>query len=116
VTDIVTARTHALPWLYPVAAAGLPTLTDKGYEGAGIGIIVPCKGTNLNADAVSRNAARVPGRLPHLKGAPWFWTDTTFDKPYHPRSGAPFTVTSQPTDESPRLSLGPTHLCEGVTS
>ena len=57
VNDIITARTHVLPWLYPAAAAGLPTLCDKGYEGAGIGIIVPFKGTNLNADAVSRNAA-----------------------------------------------------------
>ena len=57
VNDIVAARAHALPLLYPAAAAGLPTLTDKGYEGAGIGIIVPFKGTNLNPDAVSRNAA-----------------------------------------------------------
>lgn len=56
VNDIVTARTHVLPWLYPAAAAGLPTLTDKGYEGAGIGILMPFKGPNLNADAVSRNA------------------------------------------------------------
>lgn len=55
--DIVAARAHVLPLLYPAAAAGLPTLTDKGYEGAGIGIIVPFKGTNLNPNAVSRNAA-----------------------------------------------------------
>lgn len=26
-------------------------LTDKGYQGAEIGILVPFKGTNLNADA-----------------------------------------------------------------
>jgi len=64
VNDIVTARTHVLPWLYPAAAAGLPTLTDKGYEGAGIGIIVPFKGTNLNTDAVSRNAMSNALRAP----------------------------------------------------
>ena len=38
--DITAARAHALPALYPAAAAGLPTLTDKGYTGAGIGIQV----------------------------------------------------------------------------
>ena len=31
--DITAARIHALPALYPAAAAGLPTLTDKGYTG-----------------------------------------------------------------------------------
>ena len=54
--DITAARAHVLPFLYPAATAGLPTLTDKGYQGAGIGILVPFKGTNLNADAVTRNA------------------------------------------------------------
>jgi hypothetical protein len=32
------------------AARGLPTLTDKGYAGAGIGIIVPAKGADLATD------------------------------------------------------------------
>ena len=41
--DITAAREHALPALYPAAAAGLPTLTDT-YPGAGIGIMVPLKG------------------------------------------------------------------------
>ena len=45
--DITAARSHALPALYPAAAAGLPTLTDKGYVGAGIGIILPTKGRDL---------------------------------------------------------------------
>lgn len=45
--DITAARTHVLPALYPAAAAGLPTLTDKGYTGAGIGIQVPLKGNKL---------------------------------------------------------------------
>lgn len=54
--DITAAREHALPALYPAAACGLPTLTDKGYEGAGIGIIVPTKGRNLAPDNQARNA------------------------------------------------------------
>ena len=57
VHDITAARAHALPALYPAAAAGLPTLTDKGYVGAGIGIIVPHKGHNLDPSTRSRNLA-----------------------------------------------------------
>ena len=53
--DITAARIHALPALYPAAAAGLPTLTDKGYVGAGIGIQVPTKGHNLHRDHQTRN-------------------------------------------------------------
>ena len=53
--DITAARLHALPALYPTAAAGLPTLTDKGYAGAGIGIQVPTKGHALCADNRARN-------------------------------------------------------------
>lgn len=55
VNDIVAARTHALPLLYPAAAAGIPTLTDKGYQGAGIGILVPFKGHDLHVDDRARN-------------------------------------------------------------
>ena len=54
--DITTARAHVLPALYPAAAAGLPTLTDKGYLGAGIGIQVPTKGRNLHPNNETRNA------------------------------------------------------------
>jgi hypothetical protein len=54
--DITAARAHALPALYPAAAAGLPTLTDKGYTGAGAGIYVPTKGGDkLDPDARTRN-------------------------------------------------------------
>lgn len=53
--DLTAARNHALPALYAAAAAGLPTLTDKGYIGAGIGIQVPTKGKNLHPDAQTRN-------------------------------------------------------------
>jgi hypothetical protein len=45
--DIIAARTHTPPALCPAAARGLPTLTDKGYTGAGIGIVIPTKGANL---------------------------------------------------------------------
>jgi hypothetical protein len=54
--DITAARVHALPALYPAAARGLPTLTDKGYNGAGIGIHVPTKGRNLHTDNQAHNA------------------------------------------------------------
>lgn len=53
--DLTAARTHALPALYPTAAAGLVTLTDKGYTGAGIGIHVPTKGHHLTADHQTQN-------------------------------------------------------------
>jgi len=43
VHDITAARAHALPALYRAAAAGLPTLADPGYEGAGIGIRIPVR-------------------------------------------------------------------------
>lgn len=43
VPDITAARIHALPALYKAAAGGLPTLADKGYIGAGIGILVPVR-------------------------------------------------------------------------
>jgi hypothetical protein len=41
--DITAARIHALPALYEAAAEGLPTLADKGYIGAGMGILVPVR-------------------------------------------------------------------------
>jgi hypothetical protein len=50
VHDLTAARRHVLPFLYPLAAReGIVTLTDKGYQGAGIGVIVPFKGANLRA-------------------------------------------------------------------
>ncbi|MFF3654808.1 transposase family protein [Streptomyces olivochromogenes] len=41
--DITAARIHALPALYKAAAEGLPTLADKGYIGAGVGIHIPTR-------------------------------------------------------------------------
>ncbi len=55
VHDIVAARTHCLPALYAAAAADLPSLTDKGYQGAGIGVHSPVKGHNLHVSNASYN-------------------------------------------------------------
>ncbi|MFF5185713.1 transposase family protein [Streptomyces sp. NPDC000345] len=60
--DITAARLHLLPALYKAAAEGLPTLADKGYLGAGIGILVPArrpKGQSeqaLHPDTRTRNS------------------------------------------------------------
>jgi hypothetical protein len=62
--DITCARAHAFPALYPAAAAGLPTLTDKGYTGAGIGIEVPIRGPNLSIDNLARNLLITALRAP----------------------------------------------------
>jgi DDE superfamily endonuclease len=62
VPDIIAARLHALPALYKAAAKGLPTLADKGYIGAGIGIHVPVRRPRgrseqaLHVDTCMRNA------------------------------------------------------------
>ncbi|PLC10759.1 hypothetical protein AUQ48_17055 [Kocuria flava] len=48
--DITAAREHCLGALYPAAATGLPTLADKGYQGAGIGVHTPVKGSHLGVD------------------------------------------------------------------
>jgi hypothetical protein len=60
VHDITAARIHALPALYRPAAADLPTLADPGYEGAGIGILIPVKqpagGRELDINTRTRNA------------------------------------------------------------
>ena len=60
VHDITAARACALPALYRAAAAGMPTLADGGYEGAGIGIRVPVKNPpgnqRLDPDTKTRNS------------------------------------------------------------
>jgi hypothetical protein len=60
VHDITAARAHALPALYRAAAAGLPTLADPGYDGAGIGVLIPVKqpsgGGQLDVNTRTRNA------------------------------------------------------------
>jgi DDE superfamily endonuclease len=60
VHDITAARAHALPALYRAAATGLPALADPGYDGAGIGILIPVKqpadGRELDLSTRTRNA------------------------------------------------------------
>lgn len=55
--DITAARrTGVLGALYWAAAVlGLPTLADKGYDGAGIGVHTPVKGAHLHPDNAARN-------------------------------------------------------------
>jgi hypothetical protein len=59
VHDLTAARAHALPALYRTAA-DLPTLADPGYDGAGIGILLPVKqptdGRELDINTRTRNA------------------------------------------------------------
>jgi len=59
VHDITAARLHALPAL-PGGWGRLPTLADPGYEGAGLGILIPVKqppgGGELDIDTRTRNA------------------------------------------------------------
>ena len=55
--DLTAARaTGFLGALHAAAALlGLPALADKGYHGAGAGVLTPTKGTNLHPDNAARN-------------------------------------------------------------
>jgi hypothetical protein len=64
VHDITAAREHALPSLYKAASDGLPTLADKGYEGAGAGVHSPIKGRNLAVDNQASNLLLTALRAP----------------------------------------------------
>jgi DDE superfamily endonuclease len=57
VHDLTAARvTGFLGALYAAAALlGLPALADKGYAGAGAGVLTPIKGGNLHPDNLTRN-------------------------------------------------------------
>ena len=55
VHDITAARAHCLGALYKAAAEGVPTLTAKGCQGAGIGMHSPIKGRDLDVDNRSYN-------------------------------------------------------------
>ncbi|MDP9427565.1 MAG: transposase family protein [Actinomycetota bacterium] len=63
--DLTAAREMVLPAVYPHAARGLPTLADKGYDGAGAGVLTPTKGRGLHPDNATRNelisCLRAPG-------------------------------------------------------
>jgi hypothetical protein len=72
VHDITAARAHALPALYRAAAAGLPALDDPGYEGAGIGILIPVRqpsgGQELDFNTRTRSAIQRSLRCPGERG------------------------------------------------
>ena len=55
--DLAAARaTGFLGALHAAAALlGLPALADKGYDGAGAGVLTPIKGGNLHSDNLTRN-------------------------------------------------------------
>ena len=55
--DLTAARaTGFLGALHAAAALlGLPALADKGYDGAGAGVLTPTKGGNLHPDNLTRN-------------------------------------------------------------
>jgi hypothetical protein len=89
VHDLTAARaTGFLGALHAVAALlGLTTLADKGYDGAGAGILTPTKGGNLHPDNATRNelisCLRAPAErgnallktrwkaLQHIRLCPW---------------------------------------------
>ena len=54
--DLAAARTTGfLGALYAAAALlGLPALADKGYDGAGAGVLTPTKGGHLHSDNLTR--------------------------------------------------------------
>lgn len=68
--DITAARqTGFLGALYAAAALlGLPTLADKGYDGAGAGIHTPTKGRGLHPDNFTRNELISCLRAPAERG------------------------------------------------
>ena len=68
VPDITAARVHVLPALYKAAAEGLPTLADKGYIGAGIGIRVPVRRPKgRGEDALDRNTRMTNTLIRHVR-------------------------------------------------
>jgi hypothetical protein len=96
VHDITAARLHALPALYPAAAAAL---ADPGYDGAGIGIHIPVKqpsdGQELDID--TRTRTRCSARC-----AAW----ANAGSPCSPAAGAP-SSTSPPALARSAISLAP---------
>ena len=100
VHDITAARLHALPALYPAAAAGLPTLADPGYDGAGIGIHIPVK------QPIRRAGPRY--RYPHpQRAAPLAALPAAnAGSPCSPAAGAPCS-TSPPAPARSAISPAP---------
>lgn len=55
VHDITAARRCGILGSPPCRSGGKPTLADKGYTGAGVGVHVPTKGPDLDAGTRCRN-------------------------------------------------------------
>jgi hypothetical protein len=102
VHDVTAARLHALPGLYLAAAAGLPTLADPGYEGVGLGILIPVKqppgGRDLDVNTRTRSAIQRSlrclgerGGLPHrpLTYSPAHHRQPQQDQRHRPRRTRP---------------------------
>ena len=108
VHDITAARAHALPALYPAAAAGLPALADPGYEGAGIGIVIPVRqppgGRELDVKPVPVTPSSAPCTASGNEGSPC-----------SPAAGAPCSITASPTKigDIARAALVLTHFEHG---
>jgi hypothetical protein len=79
VHDVTAARWHALPALYRAAALGMPCLADAGYEGAGIGILVPSR-----TRRETRNSTPTPAPGTHCRPRP--------NHPDNPRRTRPHPV------------------------
>src|SRR5262249_35868727 len=101
VHDLTAARLHALPALYPAAAAGLPALADPGYDGAGVGIHIPVKqptgGRDLDINTRTPHALqRSPPCLAEPRRAP-----------LPPRPGAPPPPPPPPPNKNARPPAPP---------
>ena len=69
--DPTAARLHVLPALYRSAWSGMPVLADKGYQGAGIGILVPTKNPCPTPDEQTRNNPLSAMRVPAERANGW---------------------------------------------
>ena len=62
--DLTAARLHVLPALYRSAWLGMPVLADKGYQGAGIGVMTPTKNPCPTPDEEACNSLLSAMRAP----------------------------------------------------
>ena len=62
--DLTAARLHVLPALYRSAWLGMPVLADKGYQGAGIGVMTPTKNPCPTPDEEACNSLLSALRAP----------------------------------------------------
>ena len=62
--DPTAARLHVLPALHRSAWLGMPVLADKGYQGAGIGVMTPTKNPCPTPDEEACNSLLSALRAP----------------------------------------------------